>query len=104
MPGELGESIPDRRLQDVAQLIPAGPPLDLDQLLALETQQPDHICAPAAPRAIPERHHGGRRTAALEPCRAIGHRSHLAARPLLPAPVVGAFEQPSEADAPQMHP
>ncbi len=66
MPGKRAEPIPDRRLQGVAQLIPAGPPLDLDELLVLETQQFDHVRVAAAPRATPERHHGGRRTAALE--------------------------------------
>ena len=34
--GERPEAIPDRRLERVAELIASGPPLDVDQLVALE--------------------------------------------------------------------
>ena len=66
MPGERAESIPDRRLERVAELVPAGPPLDFDQWLALETQERDRVGATAASSAAPERHDGARSTAALK--------------------------------------
>ena len=66
MTGEGPEPIPHRRLKRVAQLIPSGPPFNLDQLVARQAQQRDHVRASAAPRLAPERHNGGRRTAPLE--------------------------------------
>ena len=66
MTGEGPEPVPHRRLKRVAELIPSGPPLNLDQLLALQAQQLDDVRLPAAPRPTPERHNGSRRTAPLE--------------------------------------
>ena len=46
--GERSESIPDRRLERVAELVASGPPLDVDQLIAIESTEHDAVRATAA--------------------------------------------------------
>ena len=63
---ERPEAVPYRRLEGVAELIAPGPPLDVDQLVALDSTQEDPLDAPAAADAAAERHRGDRRATPFE--------------------------------------
>jgi len=66
MSDEGAEPLPDRRLERMAELVPAGPPLDLDQLLALEAQKRDPVDATADSGPPVKRDDGETRAPALE--------------------------------------
>jgi hypothetical protein len=61
--GERPESIPDRRLERVAELVASGPPFDVDQLVAIESTEHDAVCATAAASPTAERDGRNRRAA-----------------------------------------
>ncbi len=48
MSDECAEPFPDRRLQRMAQLVPPGPPFDIDQLPAVQAKEGDRVRAAAA--------------------------------------------------------
>jgi len=56
--GERAEPIPYRRLERVAQLLVSGPPLDVDELVAVQAAQHGPVDPAAAPGAAAERNHG----------------------------------------------
>ena len=62
--GERPEPIPDRRLERVAELVASAPPLDVDQLVAIESTQHDPVGAPATAGPTAETDGGDGRAAA----------------------------------------
>jgi hypothetical protein len=64
--GERPEPIPDRRLERVAELVASGPPLDVAQLVAIDSTQHNPVGAAAAASPTAERDGGDRGAARLE--------------------------------------
>jgi hypothetical protein len=64
--GKRPEPIPDRRLERVAELVASDPPLDVNQLIAIESTQHDPVSATAAASPATEEDGGNRRAARLE--------------------------------------
>jgi hypothetical protein len=63
---ERPEPIPDRSLEREAELVASAPPLDVDQLVAIESTQHDPVGAPATAGPTAEGDGGDGRTAGLE--------------------------------------
>jgi hypothetical protein len=66
MPREGPEAIPDGRFERVTELVARGSPLDLDQLVALQLEQPDRVRAPTSASTVRERNDGDGRIPAAE--------------------------------------
>ena len=64
--GKRSEPIPDRRLERVAELVASGPPLDVDQLVAIESTEHDPVGATATASPAAEGDGGDRRATGLE--------------------------------------
>jgi hypothetical protein len=64
--GERPEPMPDRRLERVAELVASGPPLDVDQLVAIDSTEHDAVRATAAASPAAEGDGGNRRAECLE--------------------------------------
>jgi len=75
--GERTEPIPDRRVERMAELVASGPPLDIDQLVAIKTAQHDPVGATSPPGAAAERNHSDGGAALLELVPDRGRRQEL---------------------------
>jgi predicted enzyme related to lactoylglutathione lyase len=66
LPGEGPEAVPDGRLERVAKLVASSPPLDVDQLVAIEPTQHDPVRPTTAASPAAEGDGGDGRSARLE--------------------------------------
>lgn len=76
MAGERPVPIPDGGFRRVAELIPRGPSLEIDESIGLRIEQPDRSRPPAGSRPTRERHDRDRRvpTLQLSPSRSSRHQ------------------------------